>query len=255
MQDEVRQLDVISYYNDHVQHKLNDFIRVNPRIEAAWKNLQKFAPNNPLNILEIGCGIGGIAHRINERWPRASVKGIDISTQSIEIATKLFSNANTSFLSGELKQSTFNEQFDFIILMDVYEHICSEDRVELHASLKKILKNKGRIFLSVPTPHYLRWLEKNKPETIQPVDEYITFDVIGRLAADTNTEVKLYELKDIWNTGDYAHVVLEKNNDFEQAFFSNKPVTTIQRGIRGVRKFKYKVGSILRRSRVKKKLK
>lgn len=45
MQEEVaRHQHVISYYNEHVQHKLNDFIEVNPRIEAAWQTLQHFAP-------------------------------------------------------------------------------------------------------------------------------------------------------------------------------------------------------------------
>jgi hypothetical protein len=54
---------------------------------------------------------------------------------------------------------------------------------------------------------------------MQPVDEHISYDVIGKLAADTGTEVVFYELKNVWNVGDYAHIVLEKNNDFEAAFF------------------------------------
>jgi 2-polyprenyl-3-methyl-5-hydroxy-6-metoxy-1,4-benzoquinol methylase len=254
MQEEVRHQHVISYYNEHVQHKLNDFIEVNPRIESAWETMTEFAPAAPKRILEIGCGIGGVTYRMNQKWPQAKVTGIDISTLSIQIAEKLFSNSQTRFVSGELKQDTFNEQFDLIVLMDVYEHICAEDRPEVHASLKKIIANKGRIFLSVPTPHYLKWLEKNKPETIQPVDEYITFDVIGKLSADTGTEVIKYELKNIWSVGDYAHIVLEKNEDFESAFFSAKPVTSSQRAKRILKKTNYKLGSILRRKLVKKRL-
>lgn len=192
---------------------------------------------------------------MNRRWPQAKVKGIDISTLSIQIAEKLFANAQTSFVSGELNQDTFNEQFDLIVMMDVYEHICADDRPEVHASLKKVLANKGRIFLSVPTPHYLKWLEKNKPETIQPVDEYISFDVVSKLASDTGTEVVFYELKNVWSIGDYAHIILEKNDDFEAAFFQKKPVSFIQRGFRALNKTNYKLGSILRRSFVKKKLK
>ncbi|MBC7914681.1 MAG: methyltransferase domain-containing protein [Pyrinomonadaceae bacterium] len=255
MQQEQEHQHVISYYNEHVQHKLNDFIEVNPRIESAWKTLLEFAPQSPLSILEIGCGIGSVSHRMNNQWPAAKVKGVDISTLSIEIANKLFSNSQTTFLPGILKQGTFTEQFDLIVLMDVYEHISTHDRAEVHASLKKILKNKGRIFLSVPTPHYLKWLEKNKPENIQPVDEYISFNVIGQLAAATDTEVLSYQVKNIWSMGDYAHIVLEKNDDFEASFFSKKAVSFKQRGFRGLNKIQYKIGSILRRSLVKKKLK
>lgn len=255
MQEETKDQNVISYYNEHVQHKLNDFIKANPRIESAWDTLQKSSPTNPLNILEIGCGIGGITHRINRNWPQAKVIGIDISTLSIQIAEKLFANSQTKFVTGILEEDTFTEQFDLIVLMDVYEHIRVEDRAELHVCLKKYLRNRGRIFMSVPTPHYTRWLEKNKPETIQPVDEYITYEVVGKLASDTGTEVISYQLKDIWNIGDYAHIVCEKNDDFEAAFFYNKPVTVVQKGLRALDKTNYKLGSILRRNFVKKKLK
>ncbi len=254
MQEDLRHQNVISYYNEHVQHKLNDYIKVNPRIEAAWKTLLKFSPSEPSNILEIGCGIGGITHRISRNWPAAKVKGIDISTLSVQIANKLFSSPQTSFVSGELKQDSYNEQFDLIVLMDVYEHICADDRAEMHAALKKMIKDNGRIFLSVPTPHYLKWLEKNKPETIQPVDEYISFEVISKLAIDTGTEIVSYELKNIWSIGDYAHIVLEKNSDFEAAFFSKKPISIPARGIRLLAKTKNKIGGIFRKQLVKNRL-
>jgi len=246
---------VISYYNQHVQHKLNDFITINPRIEEAWSSLTKFAPSKPARILEIGCGIGGVTFRLNKRWPLAKITGIDISTLSIQVATKLFANDNLKFVSGVLEPDTFEEQFDFIVLMDVYEHIAYSARQELHAALNKMLKNKGRIFLSVPTPHNLKWLSKHKPETIQPVDEYISFDIISKLAADTGTEVLLYEIKSVWNTGDYAHIVLEKNDDFESAFFTPKTITATQRLKRIFNKGRYKAGSLFRKALVKNKLK
>jgi 2-polyprenyl-3-methyl-5-hydroxy-6-metoxy-1,4-benzoquinol methylase len=255
LEKEGKHQEVINYYNEHVQHKLNDYINVNPRIEAAWTALLAFAPESPLNILEVGCGIGGIAYRLSRRWTSATVRGIDISTQSIQIAEKLFSGSRTQFKSGVLKPDTYNEQFDLIVLMDVYEHISVEDRAEVHAALKKLLRNKGRIFVSIPTPHYLKWLKKNKPENIQPVDEHITMAVIEKLAADTATEVIMYQRKDIWSRGDYAHFVLERNDDFEASFFASKPVSTIERFKRGLNKVIYRLGSTTRRSFVKSKLK
>lgn len=89
---------------------------------------------------------------------------------------------------------------------------------------------------------------------MQPVDEHISFEVIGKLAADTNTEVILYQLKNVWNVGDYAHVVLEKNDDFEAAFFTPKPVTTQQKAGRILRKITSKLGSYMRSYYVRKKL-
>ncbi|WP_316816486.1 class I SAM-dependent methyltransferase [Pedobacter nyackensis] len=246
---------VISYYNEHVKNKLNDYISVNPRIEEAWRTLVNYAPEKPLRILEVGCGIGSVSYRLSKHWPGVEVNGLDISTHSIQIAEKLFVGSNLKFQAGILKEDTFDGKFDLIIFMDVYEHISVLDRPVVHAALHKLLNNKGRMFLSVPTPHNLKWCLKHKPETMQPVDEFISFDVIGRLAADTGSEVLLYQVKDIWNQGDYAHVVFEKNDDFEAAFFRPKSVSLSQRLKRIFNKVIYKVGSTSRRISVRSKLK
>jgi 2-polyprenyl-3-methyl-5-hydroxy-6-metoxy-1,4-benzoquinol methylase len=209
MKEKSEREDVVSYYDEHVQHKLNDYIKVNPRIEFGWKTILANAPANPQHILEVGCGMGNIASRMHKHWSNAQITGIDISTLSIQIAQKLFADDKLSFRETILTPDTFkDEQFDLIIFMDVYEHIAVSDRPDVHAALFKLLKNKGRIILTVPTPHNLKWSLVNKPETMQPVDEHISFEVIGKLAADTGTEVILYQMKNVWNVGDYAHVLL-----------------------------------------------
>lgn len=256
MKDQADRDNVVSYYDDHVQHKLNDYIKVNPRIEFAWKTIINNVPNAPQHILEVGCGMGNVSSRMRKHWPDAKIIGIDISTLSIQLAQKLFADDKLSFRETILTPDTFtNERFDLIIFMDVYEHIAVNDRPDVHAALLKLLKNKGRIILTVPTPHNLSWSLKNKPETMQPVDEHISFEVIGKLAADTNTEVMLYQLKNVWNVGDYAHVVLEKNDDFEAAFFTPKPVTSAERAERIFGKITAKLGSYVRNFYVRNKLK
>jgi cyclopropane fatty-acyl-phospholipid synthase-like methyltransferase len=246
---------VVSYYDEHVKNKLNDYIKINPRIEYAWKTIKRFAPSKPLRILEVGCGMGNVCSRMHKRWPDAVITGIDISTLSIQIAQKLFADDKLNFRETILLPDTFNEQFDLIVFMDVYEHIAVNDRPDVHAALSKILRNKGKIILTVPTPHNLKWSLVNKPETMQPVDEHISFEVIGKLAADTGTEVILYQRKNVWNVGDYAHIVLEKNDDFEAAFFNPKPVNATQKGQRMFSKLKSKIESIFRGYYVRKKLK
>ncbi|MEN0057010.1 MAG: class I SAM-dependent methyltransferase [Mucilaginibacter sp.] len=246
---------VVSYYDEHVKNKLNDYVKINPRIEYAWKTIKRFAPAQPLRILEVGCGMGNVCSRMHKRWPNAVITGIDISTLSIQIAQKLFADDKLNFRETILLPDTFDEQFDLIVFMDVYEHIAVNDRPDVHAALAKILRNKGKIILTVPTPHNLKWSLVNKPETMQPVDEHISFEVIGKLAADTGTEVILYQRKNVWNVGDYAHIVLEKNDDFEAAFFHPKPVNATQKGQRMFSKLKSKVESIFRGYYVRKKLK
>lgn len=255
MEEKINRENVVSYYDEHVQHKLNDYIKVNPRIEFGWKTIKDNTPANPLHILEVGCGMGNVSSRMHKHWPDAKITGIDISTLSIQIAQKLFADDQLTFRETILTPDTFSdEQFDLIIFMDVYEHIAVNDRPDVHAALHKLLKNKGRIILTVPTPHNLKWSLINKPETMQPVDEHISFEVIGQLAKDTATEVILYQLKNVWNVGDYAHIVLERNDDFEAAFFTPKPVTATERSGRILGKLKAKLGSFIRRYYVRKKL-
>jgi 2-polyprenyl-3-methyl-5-hydroxy-6-metoxy-1,4-benzoquinol methylase len=255
MAEKIDRENVVSYYDEHVQHKLNDYIKVNPRIEFGWKTITKHAPANPQRILEVGCGMGNVSSRMRKHWPNAQITGIDISTLSIQVAQKLFADDKLQFKETILTPDTFsNEQFDLIIFMDVYEHIAVNDRPDVHAAIKKLLKNKGRLIITVPTPHNLSWSLKNKPETMQPVDEHISFEVVGKLAADTGTEVILYQLKNVWNVGDYAHVVFEKNDDFEAAFFTSKPVTTVERSNRILGKIKARLGEYVRKYYVRRKL-
>jgi hypothetical protein len=42
-------------------------------------------------------------------------------------------------------------------MMDVYEHIAVQERPELHEFLAAALGERGRIFLSVPTPQTLNF--------------------------------------------------------------------------------------------------
>ncbi|MEO5910250.1 MAG: class I SAM-dependent methyltransferase [Pelobium sp.] len=254
MSEKVNKSNVISYYDEHSKFKINDYVKVNPRINEAWQTIIKNVSITPKRILEVGCGIGSICSKMNGRWPNAVITGMDISTQSIAVATKLFSNSKVNFIESLLTEDIFDEKFDLIVFMDVYEHISVSDRDTVHASLKKLLNNKGKIFLSVPTPHNLKWSLKHKPETMQPVDEHISFEVIGKLANDTATEVQLYQTKNIWNTGDYTHVVLEKNDDFEAAFFVNKPVSTSERATRILNKITNQLTKPIRKFRVNKRL-
>src|SRR5476651_679480 len=97
MEENSNRENVVSYYDEHVQHKLNDYIKVNPRIEFAWKTILKYAPANPQNILEVGCGMGNVSSRMHKHWPNANIIGIDISTLSIQIAQKLFADDKLTF--------------------------------------------------------------------------------------------------------------------------------------------------------------
>ncbi len=202
---------VEEYYNTHVDGKIKGFTDTNPRIELAWKTIVSYAPDKPAEILEVGCGIGDICHRMGKKWKNSNVTGIDISSRSIEVAARLFGNSRTRFIQGYLEKDSFKNAFDLIVLMDVYEHIKASERPVLHEALRSILKPGARIILSCPTPRYQEYLRNFVEGGLQPVDEDITSGVAQQLSEATGTELILYREVQVWHPGDYVHIVLVKD--------------------------------------------
>ena len=200
--------DVRQYYDNNTADKLRDFVEGNARIERAWSTIERWAPKNPKNILEIGCGIGHVTARLGERWPEANVTGLDVSPRSLEIARTLFCAPGLTFVQGPLARGMFDAGFDMIVLLDVYEHIACSDRPSLHVALADLLHDGSRVILSFPTPRVLVWSRKYHPLAVQPVDEDVDLTTIQTLAQDIGRSILLYDEVDVWHEGDYAHAVL-----------------------------------------------
>jgi SAM-dependent methyltransferase len=197
-----------TYYDEQVGDKLRDFVEGNARIERAWATIGRWTPPRPARILEVGCGVGHVCWRLARRFRQAEVVGTDFSPRSIEIARSLFGSAKLSFLLGAVPEVAPPGGFDFIVLMDVYEHLAPAERPAIHQALRRLRSPQGRIFLSFPTPRHQSWSRAQAPHTIQPIDEDIGVELVARLAEDTGTEVLLYQQVAVWRQGDYAHAVL-----------------------------------------------
>ena len=199
---------VREYYDERIDGKIADFTDNNPRIEAAVETLAEWAPVKPKRILEIGCGIGATSWRMAKAWPEAEVIGADVSPDSIKVAQTCFKLPNLSYFQGLIKEGTLSGKFDFIVLMDVYEHIALKNRPTLHASIKAALGDDGRVFFSVPTPDCLQYQRNHDPSCLQPVEENVGPPDALKAAEDTDTRLLFYREVGIWCYGDYAHFVL-----------------------------------------------
>jgi SAM-dependent methyltransferase len=198
---------VKNYYDDRIEGKLRDFTGFNPRIEAAIRTLADWAPQKPKRVLEIGCGIGATSWRMAKAWPQAEVVGADVSPRSIEVARTCFKLPNLTYFEGFIEPGAIAGKFDLIVLMDVYEHIAVQDRQVLHQTIRSLLADDARVFVSVPTPAHLAYLRKNHPQEIQPVDEDVGPIEAHAIAQDTESELLNYRQVGIWKYGDYAHFV------------------------------------------------
>ncbi|MBW2991628.1 class I SAM-dependent methyltransferase [Candidatus Woesearchaeota archaeon] len=207
----IEKKEIEGYYDKNVMNKLKDFLKGNKRVEAALKTIRDYSPENPQNILEIGCGIGYVSWYIKENWPESKVKGIDLSSESISMAKKLFGSERLEFEIVDITNKEIQDKYDMIILMDIYEHISPDKRDSVHKTIKKIIRKGGRIILTFPTPKHQKWLKDNDRE-LQPIDEDIAVEEINKFAKETDTKIMLYKEIDVWRKKDYAHAVLAKED-------------------------------------------
>lgn len=110
-------------------------------------------PALPANVLDAGCGDGRIAEEIIRRG--YTVVGVDILDISISYARTMVPEGDffVADLRGDLVSSCGlrAEQFDAIVMVEVYEHLPPEDCPRVLANLRKVLRPGGTLIISVPS--------------------------------------------------------------------------------------------------------
>ena len=139
-----------NYFSDI---KRSEIDRRNEWINFYKNKLPKFILNKKnKNSLDIGCGYGGCVSAFKRL--KFDAFGIDVQKRCINKAKKNFPNAK--FILGTIDNLIKNKyvNFDIITLHDVLEHIADPDG--LIKKCKKILSNKGKIFIKVPNSQSLQ---------------------------------------------------------------------------------------------------
>ena len=107
--------------------------------DAEYKALNTLSLLSKINlkknskILDLGCGSGKYLYVLSN-YIDGNFYGVDISSNSIDRANKLFKKDNLKFEKKNLDELK-NEKFDLIILNDVFEHV--EDYIKF---LKESIK-------------------------------------------------------------------------------------------------------------------
>jgi|GEM_PF-290544 2-polyprenyl-3-methyl-5-hydroxy-6-metoxy-1,4-benzoquinol methylase len=103
-----------------------------------------------LNYMEVGGGHGlYISEAINIKGNNANYDVVDISSTSLDIAKKLIKNDSVNFILSDIYDYRPEKKYDFITMGEVMEHV--EDPVSLLKQLKRLLKEKGKLFITTPT--------------------------------------------------------------------------------------------------------
>ena len=109
-------------------------------------NIMEEDPEKPLQVLEIGCEIGGTLFYIRENYPKAEIHGCDIAEGAVKIAAYNM-DAFVSNIEGE--NLPFEpESLDVVVFGDVLEHLRDPQRTITY--VKTLLKKGGCILASIP---------------------------------------------------------------------------------------------------------
>lgn len=138
-----------SNFWDRLNKDNNISSKNNPMAWDRIKTVKKLIPKSSLKILDVGFGAGQLEKNILPYNKKLKWYGIDISPESVKRVSNLYPEA--SFQVGNITKIKHKSNFfDYIICLEVLEHI---KPIIIFKSLKEIhrvLKPKGIFIASVP---------------------------------------------------------------------------------------------------------
>ena len=153
----IKNLNTGEFWNERidesVDHKPKDEI-TSERVEIAYRFLPKCAKV----ILDIGTGYGYI-ERLISRNNNIEIFGNDISENAIQNLRKRF--AGNFKLESLYKMRYKSGFFDTVFMLEVLEHVPPSKTFSLLADIKRMLKKKGYLILSVPMNEGLEDMKDN----------------------------------------------------------------------------------------------
>lgn len=105
-------------------------------------------------IVDIGCYAGNFAFAALQRFPDATVIGIDYFADHIGIARAVFPEMAQNFIQMSVYDLSFDDNsLDCVTLQEIVEHL--EGAAQAVKEINRVLKVGGTAIISVPNPFYL----------------------------------------------------------------------------------------------------
>jgi SAM-dependent methyltransferase len=151
--------DSVMWTDEHISNRLLD-LHLNPDLDSASRSqvsidrtlefILSFCKNNPMSILDLGCGPGIYLERL--AVPGHDCTGIDFSANSISYARSQAEEKglHIHYINQDYLSLDFEEQFDLILL--IYTDIgvlLPEERDDLLKRIRRALKPGGLFIFDV----------------------------------------------------------------------------------------------------------
>jgi len=154
--------------------------------EIYWKKLLDFLEIKKGSILlDAGCGRGIYLRRMVKEYGIYGV-GTDISTESINYAKSRWRNEKLKFIVSDVCKLDFKDnRFDFIVSMDLFEHLV--DKTKAMKELVRVLKPGGKILIHA--------VNRNYNYTLDWVWENLGFDIFKRASHNPKYFIEIDDIK------------------------------------------------------------
>jgi cyclopropane fatty-acyl-phospholipid synthase-like methyltransferase len=154
---------------DPIKKIFGDVIRKHPKLRVLFYDIlglmflrewhvkrelrRQFAKNkNTFTVYDAGSGFGQYSYYIAKHYPLATIHGIDLKEEQVADCNRFFKSAGLpqcSFAIEDLTQIQHSDKFNFILSVDVMEHIA--DDVCVFVNFYRSLKSGGILFINTPS--------------------------------------------------------------------------------------------------------
>lgn len=209
--NQVSQKEVADYYNDFAKKQVRTGL--NLRHYKSFDFIKKNGLRKDHNVLEVGCGIGTFTELLLGYLKKGSILGTDISSTNIEVAKETLSKyKNAEFLVTDMIDFQIDQKFDFIVMLDVLEHIPIEQHMSLFESFSKVLKEDGTIFINIPHHVSLDYVRTYEPERMQIIDQSLSTNLLIDSIYKNDFRIVSLNSYSIFNkVNDYQRIILKPN--------------------------------------------
>jgi len=109
-----------------------------------------------------------------------------------------------------------SEDFDFVTLLDVLEHIPLDRHEEVFKTVATHTGPRTKVIINIPAPEYNEYLRGHEPRELQIIDEVIPADVITRHAYKRDLVLQRFMTYGIWYEDQYQVMTFRRRQTFEK---------------------------------------
>lgn len=208
--------EVAAFYDEFTIATMARYRMVgNARLDAAINLARPYVRPGSI-VADIGCGIGIVTEALAKHEPTARIIGLDLSSNNIRYATRTVRQPNAQFVV-----SSVSDQFavlkqlaqgpvDLVCMIDVIEHIPTEDRLRLFMDIGRIASEDAVFIVTYPSPEFQRYRIEHDPGILQIIDNVIEFDDVYREFRSGGWHLESMCYRGVWYKDEYIHLVLRR---------------------------------------------